>query len=83
MTEINEVYTNCINTLAIINGMELKDRLTGKDHFFFCAEKQTVQPLIVTSQPSKIGEHVKPNTVQGNCLFNQRSVAKKFSNGEF
>lgn len=88
LSEINEVYTNCINTLAIIiivNVMELKDKPTGKDQFFICAKKQTVQLLNVTSKPStcKIGEDGKLNTVQKNCFFNPRSHSESPCIGEF
>lgn len=76
-------FTNCINTLAIINVMELKDRPTGKEHFFLCAEKQKVLPFNVTSQPSEIGESGRQNTVQKKCFFNPRSLSEKPCNGEF
>nr|XP_019928050.2 homeobox protein aristaless-like 3 [Crassostrea gigas] len=61
--------------------MELKDRPTGKEHFFLCAEKQKVLPFNVTSQPSKIGESGGQNTVQKKCFFNPRSLSEKPCNG--
>lgn len=63
--------------------MELKDRPTGKEHFFHCAEKQKVLPFNVTSQPSEIGESGRQNTVQKKCFFNPRSLSEKPCNGEF
>lgn len=63
--------------------MELKDRPTGKEHFFLCAEKQKVLPFNVTSQPSEIGESGRQNTVQKKCFCNPRSLSEKPCNGEF